>query len=427
MLRQMRFMRLNAALLLLLIPTSCAWVLAEESELGKLSDAHQMFLLRDELSRRTESPDFYAGEVACVFNDTTRCEEQLRKTIAAEPKSMEAKQAHQVLAYASLREGRYKRSLLELDALLAIDPKNDDANETRPFFEALSHFPDQKVQKSGTSKAAVHTDGGMVPLLINGKNASYFFDTGANLSTMSESEALRLGMDIKDVNSGGGSADVNGNSVLFRIAVAKTLSMGGIVLENVAFLITGNEQQPFVDMAPGQRGLIGLPVLRAWGRIEWNREGIFKIDLSPKPSHVAKANLCFDNLLLISQASFEQHELSFVLDTGATTTDLWPKFADVASELIRKSGTRESHTVTGVGGSQKFDSVSIPKVVLRLGGKSVVLQPAHVIKTKQRDANKWFYGNLGNDALGQARDVAIDFRAMILELDPKPERRLQAR
>jgi hypothetical protein len=139
---------------------------------------------------------------------------------------------------------------------------------------------------------------------------------------------------------------------------------------------------------------------------------------------MAAANLCFDDLSLIVEASFEQHELPFVLDTGATTTDLWPKFARVAGNLIRKSGTRESHTVTGMGGSRKFDATSIPKVILRLGGRSVTLQPAHVLETQQKAQTRWFYGNLGIDLLGQAQDVAIDFRTMTLELDPDTGRRL---
>jgi predicted aspartyl protease len=419
-------MRLYLAWLAVFLSFPVLWMLAQESQLSKHSDAHQMFLLRDELNRNPGSPDFYSGEVACAFNEMPTCEEKFKKVIAAEPNSIEAKQAHHILAYASLREGRYGRSLSEIDAVLAIDAKDADANETRPFFEALSHFPDQKVQESGTGKAAVQMDGGKLPLLINGRKASYFFDTGANLSTLSESEALRLGMEIKDVNAGGGSADVNGNRVLFRIALAKSLVLGGIVLENAAFLVTSNEQQPFVDMEIGQRGLIGLPVLRTLGHIEWSRENVFKVDRSPKPANVAAANLCFDDLSLVAQASFQQHELPFLLDTGATTTDLWPKFAVVAAKLIRKSGTRESHTVTGVGGSQNFDAISVPKVVLRLGGMSVALQPAHVLETELRAANKWFYGNLGNDLLGQAQEVSIDFRTMTLELGPSATQRLHA-
>jgi len=386
-----------------------------------------MFLLRDAVSRHPQASDFYSGEVACAFNDTAACEEKFKLVLAAEPKSPAAKRIHHMLAYAALREGRYARALREMDALLALDPQDGDAKDTRPFVEGLSHFPDQAVEVSSATRATVQMNDGKLPLLINGKKASYFIDTGANLSTLAESEVLRLGMEMRDVKSEGGSTDINGSRVLFRIALARSLSVGGVALNNVAFLVTSNGQPPFADMEPGERGLIGLPVLLALRSVKWSREGTFEADRSPKPENIAAANvvaadmaaanLCFDDLMLITTATFEQHQLPFVLDTGAVTTDLWPKFASVASELIRKSGSHEARAVTGMGGEQTFEAISIPKVILRVGGEPVVLQPAHVLKTQQRPVGEWFYGNLGIDLLGQARTVSFDFRTMRLRLD----------
>jgi len=72
----------------------------------------------------------------------------------------------------------------------------------------------------------------------------------------------------------------------------------------------------------------------------------------------------------------------------------------------------------GMGGTQNFQVTSVPKVVLELGGMPVSLQPAHILKTQQREAEKWFYGNLGIDLLEQAERVTIDFRKMTLVLLP---------
>lgn len=271
----------------LLSPTLSAH---DQSELGSQSDAHQMFLLRDALSRHPHPSDFYTGEVACAFNDTATCEEKFKKVLAAEPNSTAAKQIHDILVNVAMREGRYARCLREIDALLAIDPHDSDAKSTRPFIEALSHFSDQALQASTLSKATVQMEGGRLPLLINGKKASYFFDTRANLSTLSESEASRFGMEIQEVK-GGVSTDIHGNAVSYRIAVAKSLVLGGIELNNVAFLVSRNDQQPFVDMEPGQRGLIGIPVLLAWGSITWTREGTFEADRSLAPVNLRAANV----------------------------------------------------------------------------------------------------------------------------------------
>jgi len=129
------------------------------------------------------------------------------------------------------------------------------------------------------------------------------------------------------------------------------------------------------------------------------------------------ANMFFDGLNLITQAGFERRALTFVLDTGASTSELWPKFAGVARDLIHKSSTRELNKVLGMGGGEKSAVTSIPRVVLELGGKSVALQPAHILETQQRTESKWFYGNLGIDLLRQAQRVTINFKTMTLKLD----------
>ena len=178
-------MRLQVlGLTILLFPVALS-VLAAQSELRKQSHAHQMFLLRDALSRRPRSSDFYVGEVACAFNETSTCEETFQKVLAAEPKPAAAKQIHQMLAGVALREGRYRRALQEIDALLLVDPNKSDAKGSRPLIEVLSRFPDQAVQ--GASTATVQMDDSKLPLLINGTRASYFL-TRAPIYRLSASQ-----------------------------------------------------------------------------------------------------------------------------------------------------------------------------------------------------------------------------------------------
>jgi hypothetical protein len=70
-----------------------------------------------------------------------------------------------------------------------------------------------------------------------------------------------------------------------------------------------------------------------------------------------------------------------------------------------------------MGGGQKSEVMSIPKVVLELGGKSVAIEPAQVLETQQRPESQWFYGDLGIDLLRQAQSVAINFKTMTLKLE----------
>jgi hypothetical protein len=92
----------------------------------------------------------------------------------------------------------------------------------------------------------------------------------------------------------------------------------------------------------------------------WTREGVFAADRSALPVNLSAANMFFEGLNLITQARCDRRVLAFVLDTGATTSELWPKFAGVARDLIHKSGTREPNKVMGMVGGEK-SLVTVPQ------------------------------------------------------------------
>ena len=62
-----------------------------------------------------------------------------------------------------------------------------------------------------------------IPLSVNGEAAEYFFDTGAWVSSVSESEARRLGLRIGETS---GTMGTTTSEVAFRTAVAKKLLAG---------------------------------------------------------------------------------------------------------------------------------------------------------------------------------------------------------
>jgi hypothetical protein len=72
--------------------------------------------------------------------------------------------------------------------------------------------------------------------------------------------------------------------------------------------------------------------------------------------------------------------------------------------------------VHGVGHAEKFNSVVLPKVGIRIRNFEAILSPAHVImKSIGADC---CVGNFGLDLFKQAAALKIDFGAMTLELVP---------
>jgi predicted aspartyl protease len=382
-----------------------------DANLKSLYKARRWFELRDAIAKGGAST-FYQGAAACAFNNLHRCEKKLGSVIKSRPQSDEAFRAHEILASAYLREGKYRNASAQVDALLALRPGDSDAQNTRPLLATLSRFPDQQISHRGSATVQLQENG--LPISVNGVQVTYWFDTGANLSILSESEAKRIGLAVRPVSTKMGVS--TGEKIGLEIAAADELAIGSVRLKHVAFLVASDEQPPFNESPPGSRGLIGMPVLLAFQRFVWGPDKTFEIG-SKSLSRAPHGNLCFDGLYPVAQIQFENRNLAFVLDTGATNTDLYPPFATAFPQLISTAAKTDSYKMEGVGSIRYIDAATLPSFNFTLGGFPVVLKPANVLLKPTGEASKFFEGNLGIDLLQQAHKTTFDFKAMTLTLE----------
>jgi len=330
--------------------------------------------------------------------------------LGTKPHDDEAVEAHRILASFYLRSGKYRQAFGEVTAILSERPNDSDALGGRALLESLSRVPDEKVEGAGT--ALLNLANGGIPFSVNGMQATYWFDTGANLSIMSESEAKRLKLQVQDIAATMGV--MTGERVGFRLAVANDLRIAFVHLKNVVFLVFPDDQAPFNQQPSGSRGLLGLPVLLGLQTFAWEGK---KFEIHPKPlGAVSKADLCFDGNYPVVQVGFGNRKLAFTLDTGASNTDLYPPFASVAPEMIRTAEKTSSYKMEGVGSTKNLDAAILPLVNFTIGGFPVVLKPAGVLLKPTLETSKFFAGNLGIDLLQQAHRVTFDFAAMTLTL-----------
>ena len=383
----------------------------DDRTLKSLYDTHRWFELRDFVANRT-TPLFYQGAVACAFNDLQRCNEKLKFVINSDPQSDKAVEAHRLLASAYFRQGKYREALTNVDAVLALRPEDSDAGDERPFLAALGGFPDLAVTRRRLTTLQLQEAG--LPFSISGVTATYWFDTGADISVLTESEAKRFGLHVLAATIKEG--DVTGTKLDSQIAIADELSIGSIRLRNVAFLVVSDEQPPFNQLPPGSRGLIGMPVLFALQRFVWGADRKFEIGSKSLDQHGPHADLCFDGHHPIAQIQFENRSLAFTLDTGATNTDLYPPFAAMFPELMRNAPKSESYKMEGVGGSKNMDAAILSSLHFSIGNFPVVLSSAAVLLAHTTESSKFFDGNLGIDLLQQSHQTTFDFKAMTLTL-----------
>ncbi len=348
----------------------------DDASLKSLYNARRWFELRDAVAKGA-APVFYQGAVACAFNDQRRCEKKLGAVIKSRPQSEEAFQAHETLVSVYLRLGKYREALEQIDAALALRPKESDAQNTRLLLAALGESPDQEVVCRHYTTLQLEEGG--LPISIHGVTATYWFDTGANLSVLSESDAKRLGLKVRTVSFKAGVS--TGAQVDSRVAVADELSVGGFLLKNVAFLVFPDDQPPFNEgLAPGSRGIIGLPVLLAFQRVAWEAaDEKFEIGAKSLSALTPHADICFDGAYPVTQVQFDKQNLVFSLDTGAVNTDLNPAFAAAFPELIRTAAKTDAYKMEGVGSVKYMDAAILPSLHFGIGGFPVVLSRANVL------------------------------------------------
>jgi hypothetical protein len=221
---------------------------------------------------------------------------------------------------------------------------------------------------------------------------------------------------MKVVSTATKISDSSGNVIRTEVARADDLVIGGLHLKGVVFAVLPDAQEPFVDLPLGKRGLIGLPVLMAMQTLRWNPNKEASLGYQGSSFHLADANLAFDGPEPVLAATSAGKSIELTLDTGAVHTIFEMPFAKKFATLLSAQGSKEEHKLTGLAGSKSYSSVVLPSLTLQTGGVVITLAPAHVIPGESTGSAEWADGNLGMDALDQAKTITIDFNAMRVTL-----------
>jgi predicted aspartyl protease len=376
-----------------------------EDAFRPLAKNHRWFELRDSANARTST--LVRGALAAAFNDPQTAERLLRSVIRDEPRSDKADDAYALLAYVLLRTGQYERFTALYQAWAAAFPAS--ARDERENFEKYRGRPNQINGPRRRSVVRHDTEGFLtLPVSVNGKKDEFLFDTGAFQSAMTEREARKLGLTIQ--NDARTLIDIAGTRTVFRIAVAKDMTIGSMTFRDVSFAVI--EGGGFADV---ELGIIGMPIILAMGGINWSNSGTAEFG-GALPASSVEPNLVFDGGRLVVRAEVLGTQVLASFDTGANTTDLNANFADRFPAVVA-TGKKGSAETTGVGGTRAFESVELPELIVTIGSRPVPLRPALV--TMQRNSGAGgdcCIGNAGHDLLKQGRGFVLNLATMTLEL-----------
>ena len=391
-----------------LVSLVCCSLLVGEGEgaaagvdLKALYEAHSWFELREAIAAG-DAPALYKGAVAAAFNKTAEAEEIFRSILATAPDSDDAVSAAEWLSYMYLRAGRYQESA----------SGTEDESGWTPMLRSL---PDQSVDRFEPSRlhSRRYSHRIMIPVNVAGKASELFLDSDANFSFLSESEARRLGLAVRE--TGIEVHGVTGERAGVRIAMADTLAIGGIQLRHVAFLVMDDKEPIFSNLAVDQQGALGIPVLLALRTLKLSRD-VLEVGF-PATNGEKSSEMCFDGADLVALVQFEQQRLPVVFDTGAVRTELWPPFAKKFPNAVGGLSKTGWISEAGFGGTSRLKGTVFPELRLSVGGRMASLRAARILADPTTPNSRWYYGRLGADVLEAASQVSIDFESLTLTLE----------
>jgi hypothetical protein len=355
----------------------------------------------------------YRAAIGVTFNqDPQGSERLLLSVISAAPHSSEAYEASEWLSHLYFYRGQYRSFVSIMEKRWAAFPQKKENLQEQTLIGGFRGLPNQILQSTRPSKLKHEPGSIFIPLSIDGNSATYFFDTGAWISCMSESEAKRLGQKIR--NTLGTLGQSAGSHVGFRTAVAQDVAVGNTHFKDVSFAVFPDNQEPWSGLPLGRRGIIGIPMLVGLPTLRWELAGAVRLAEPSEPFDIRGSNLTFDNDHLVITALVQNQKIAATVDTGAVNTDLYKPFADMFENLLKQYGKRDSTEVRGGGHAETFDSVTLSELRIRVGDSDTIPSPAHVL-LKSIGANCCI-ANFGMDLFKQASAMKIDFGAMTLKL-----------
>jgi predicted aspartyl protease len=289
-----------------------------------------------------------------------------------------------------------------------------DAGQEASRWALLSGAPAQTINDHGPFTVVRKEDGlGLFQIPVTAENYSGFWvaDSGANLSVISRSVANRLGVAVSSEEET--AQGIGGLSVVVHAAVIPEIRVGKAVLHNVAVLVVEDSELRFPNIGYQIEGSLGMPVLRALGRITFHADG--RVDFagtSRKLNQGGPHNLFFERFTPLVVADFGHGNQLFSLDTGAVGTILSNQFLQEDEGLIA-TGDLIDLQLIGAGGDLTAPAYVAHDLAARFAGQCARLKNVQVLMQSTGLPDE-FYGNVGQNALSQFSSFTLDFNAMSL-------------
>jgi len=255
---------------------------------------------------------------------------------------------------------------------------------------------------------------GLMEIPVRHGDSTYLsiFDTRANISSISATYAKKLGIRMLNVSYDEG-AGVTGQRFQCSLGVADSLRIGDIFMKNIVFQVMPDEVLYIAPVDLSLNIIIGYPVIAQWREIQIHQNGTMTIPANPR--HAGWHNLAMDGLDPVIYAITGSDTLGFKFDTGASTSDLFDNYFRLHKEDIMRKGKASTIHLGGAGGVVENAVYMIGDFSIKVGSKTAVIKEIAVHKDPIPNHGEKFYGNLGQDLIGQFKEMILNFEDMYID------------
>jgi predicted aspartyl protease len=373
---------------------------------GRELDAAQQLLLRAKLDGAFNRP---AAANRALDTLMTRHGHQLPDSVKLD--LLRARQGNYARLFEYGRAGETGQEIVDRYAGRLSAKELADGRNTTRIWSALAGRPPQTVEVPATTTLPIIRDkAGLPNLAVRADTVSvpFIFDTGANLSTVTESTARRLGMQLLEGTIEVGS--ITGTTVASRLALCPELHLGAIRIRHAVFLVMPDSALAFPQIGFQIHGILGFPVIEALKEIQITRTGEFTVPATP--SSFGEQNLALDFLNPVVRINGDY----YTFDSGATHTALYPKYYLKYRHLIEGRYPESEVRLGGAGGSVALKGYRVP-FTARVSGQTVTIDSVQLFRESIRAEGSPFYGNIGQDLVKKFHRLTLNFESMFLKLD----------
>lgn len=400
-----------------------------DNQLLELLENKNFFELREKLETSKErlSRDrqlYYEAYCARAFDETQKSNECVNLLLKKHKNQLNDTLVSELLAIKSsnfIRRYQYKdaadiyKNIVEEYSHVLDSSDIDDYQNSLNLFGTLASVKPQIIHKQKDTKIPSYRNqfNHLMATVRCGKITDEFiFDTGAGLSTISNSFAEKMGLAIYESDI----KVVTGTSITVqtKLAVADSLYVGDILFENIVFLVLPDEHLAFPSINYEIHGIIGFPVIHQMGEIKICKDGILKVPLIPQSKQLE--NMFLDGLRPVVQLFSDNDTLLLAFDTGATKSYLSKKYYDAHKHKVEMNGKLKVSQHGSAGGIIDVEEYILKDFPYTIGSKSNVLPQISVV-LEEFEFTKHYDGNLGQDVFTQFNEMTLNFQHMFIDFE----------